>query len=210
VSDALELWRQVARRTNGDDYAHRFAAHFDRLAASGEDVHGEAAFVAGLAPAGVAVLDAGCGTGRIGQRLSELGYDVVGVDVDPSMVAVAQERAPRVEWRVADLAALELGRTFDVVVSGGNVFPFLGLDVLPAALEAIAAHLVPEGLLVSGFGLDAEHLPPGGPVLPLEAYDDACAAAGLTLEARYDGWDSAPWTEGGYHVSVHRSPGLAA
>ncbi len=210
MSDALELWRKVARRTNGDDYAHRFADHFDRLAALGEDVHGEAAFVAALAPAGVAVLDAGCGTGRIGQRLSALGYDVVGVDVDPSMVAVAQERAPRVEWRVADLAALDLGRTFDVVVSGGNVFPFLGLDVLPAALEAIAAHLVPEGLLVTGFGLDPEHLPPGGPILPLEAYDDACAAAGLTLEARYDGWDSSPFTASGYHVSVHRSPGLAA
>jgi SAM-dependent methyltransferase len=210
VSDSLERWRSVARRNSGDDYARRFADRFDELAASGEDVHGEAAFVAALAPAGVAVLDAGCGTGRIGQRLSELGFDVVGVDVDPSMVAVANERAPTVEWHVADLAALDLGRTFDVVVSGGNVFPFLGLDVLPAALESIAAHLVPEGYLVAGFGLSADHLPPGGPLVPLEAYDDACAAAGLTLEVRYDGWDSSPWTDSGYHVSVHRSPGLAA
>jgi hypothetical protein len=63
---------------------------------------------------------------------------------------------------------------------------------------------------VTGFGLDPAHLPPGGPVVPLEAYDDACAAAGLSLEARCDGWDSSPWTGGGYHVSVHRSPGLAA
>ena len=210
MSDALERWRRVARRNSGDDYAQQYADRFDELAASGEDVHGEAAFVAALAPAGVAVLDAGCGTGRIGQRLSELGFDVVGVDVDPSMVAVAQERAPQVEWHVADLAALDLGRTFDVVVSGGNVFPFLGLDVLPAALESIAAHLVPESYLVAGFGLDADHLPPGGPLVPLGAYDDACAAAGLTLEVRYDGWDSSPWTDSGYHVSVHRSPGLAA
>ncbi|HET6560682.1 MAG TPA: class I SAM-dependent methyltransferase [Marmoricola sp.] len=210
MSDGLELWQQVARQTNGEDYAHRFAAHFDELAAGGQDVHGEAAFVAALTAPGVAVLDAGCGTGRIGQRLHELGFDVVGVDVDPAMVAVARERAPDVEWHVADLAALDLGRTFDVVVSGGNVFPFLGLDVLPAAAEAIAEHLVPEGLLVAGFGLDAGHLPPGGPILPLEAYDEACAAAGLTLEARYDGWDSSPWTGAGYHVSVHRSPGLAA
>ncbi len=210
MSDGLELWQRVARRTNGKDYAHRYAAHFDRLSADGEDVHGEAAFVAALAAPGVAVLDAGCGTGRIGQRLHELGFDVVGVDVDPDMVAVAEEREPRVEWRVADLAALDLGRSFDVVVSGGNVFPFVGLETLPAAAAAIAEHLVPEGLLVAGFGLDAEHLPPGAPVVPLEAYDDACAAAGLTLEARYDGWDSAPWTDAGYHVSVHRSPGLAA
>jgi SAM-dependent methyltransferase len=210
VSDPLESWRRLARRTQGDDYAQRYAARFDDLAAAGEDVHGEAAFVAALAPAGVAVLDAGCGTGRIGQRLAELGYDVVGVDLDPAMVAVARQRAPRVEWRVGDLAALDLGRTFDVVVCGGNVFPFLPLDALPAALESITAHLVPEGLLVAGFGLDAEHLPPDCPTVPLAAYDDACAAAGLTLEARYDGWDSSPWTAGGYHVSVHRSPGLVA
>jgi SAM-dependent methyltransferase len=210
VSDSLETWRELARRTQGDDYAQRYADRFDRLAASGEDVHGEAVFVAALAPAGVAVLDAGCGTGRIGQRLAELGFDVTGVDVDPAMVAVARERAPGVQWRVGDLAALDLGRTFDVVVSGGNVFPFLPLDVLPAAVESIAVHLVPEGLLVAGFGLDTDHLPPGAPVVPLAAYDDACAAAGLALEARYDGWDSSPWTDGGYHVSVHRSPGLVA
>jgi SAM-dependent methyltransferase len=210
VSDALEAWRELARRTQGDDYARRYAARFDRLAASGEDVHGEAAFVAALAPSGVAVLDAGCGTGRVGQRLAELGYDVVGVDLDPEMIAVARERAPHVEWRVGDLVTLDLGRTFDVVVCAGNVVPFVPAAVLPEALESIAAHLVPEGLLVAGFGLDSDNLPPGAPVVPLAAYDDACAAAGLALEARYDGWDSSPWTGGGYHVSVHRSPGLAA
>src|SRR3954467_393192 len=44
---------------DGDSYQERF----DRLAAAGADVHGEAAFVVSYEPA--SVLDAGCGTGRV-------------------------------------------------------------------------------------------------------------------------------------------------
>jgi hypothetical protein len=55
--------------------------------------------------------------------------------------------------------------------------------------------------LVTGFGLVAEHLPPGGPQLPLADYDAWCTAAGLELRARYGTWDAAPF-DGGYALSV--------
>ncbi|WP_372343101.1 methyltransferase domain-containing protein [Streptomyces sp. KL116D] len=38
------------------------------------------------------MLDAGCGTGRVTIRLSELGYDCVGFDLDASMLDVAGSR----------------------------------------------------------------------------------------------------------------------
>jgi 2-polyprenyl-3-methyl-5-hydroxy-6-metoxy-1,4-benzoquinol methylase len=63
---------------DGDAYQ----ARFDRLAASGLDVHGEASFVASLEPAPTSVLDAGCGTGRVAIELGRRGLTVVDVDVD--------------------------------------------------------------------------------------------------------------------------------
>ena len=67
------------------------------------------------------VLDAGCGTGRVAIELARHGVDVVGVDVDSSMIAEARRRAPDQAWLVDDLVELSLGREFDVVVLAGNV-----------------------------------------------------------------------------------------
>ena len=76
---------------DGDAYQ----ARFDALAASGVDVHGEAAFACSLEPAPASVLDAGCGTGRVAIELARRGIDVVGVDVDASMLAAARRAAAR-------------------------------------------------------------------------------------------------------------------
>ena len=97
----------------GDDYQ----ARFDRLAASGMDVHGEAELVVSFAPA--SVLDAGCGSGRVAVELGRRGIDVVGADVDASMLATARRLAPALTWVHSDLADLDLGRTFDVVSRPG-------------------------------------------------------------------------------------------
>jgi len=201
-----DTWREVARATGGDDYAHRFAARFDELASSGQDVNGEATFVASLIDPPASVLDAGCGTGRVGSRLAELGYDVVGADPDEQMLAVARERSPKLDWRVAGLADMSLGTTYDVVVIAGNVIPFVELDTLPAAMDRVAAHMKPGGLVVCGYGLDPAHLPPGAPVVPIDAYDEACAAARLELVDRYAGWSREPFggEADGYAVSLHR------
>lgn len=201
-----DRWREVARKQAGDDYAKRFAARFDELAASGQDVHGEATFVASLVPPGSAVLDAGCGTGRVAARLAELGYDAAGADPDEAMIAVARERSPQLPWTVAGLEELDLGTSYDVVVLAGNVIPFVDPAVLPEAARRLARHLRPGGLVLCGFGLDRRSLPPLAPIVALSSYDEACAAAGLTLSDRYAGWQREPFDPaGGYAVSVHRS-----
>ena len=43
---------------------------------------------------GARVLDAGCGTGALSVTLARRGAEVVGVDVSPTLVALASERAP--------------------------------------------------------------------------------------------------------------------
>ncbi|MBD2094284.1 methyltransferase domain-containing protein [Trichocoleus sp. FACHB-591] len=71
--------------------------------------------------AGDCVLDVACGTGILARLAKErLGESirVVGVDLNPAMLAVARQVAPGVDWREGDVAALPLHKSerFDVVV----------------------------------------------------------------------------------------------
>jgi ubiquinone/menaquinone biosynthesis C-methylase UbiE len=179
---------------DGDDYQRRF----DRLAASGQDVHGEATFVMGLLP--VSVLDAGCGTGRVAIELARRGVDVVGVDIDESMLNIARQRAPDLEWVNAELTALDLDRVFDVVLMAGNVPLFTPPGTEAALVSHCARHVAPTGALVAGFQLDRGY--------SLAQYDDHCRAAGMELSARCATWGGDPYIDGGtdgarYAVSVH-------
>lgn len=175
-----------------------YDARWEQLAAQGVDPHGEAALVAAYRPA--TVLDAGCGTGRVGIELARRGVAVVGVDADPDMIAAARAKAPELPWHVVDLAELALPERFDVVVLAGNVVPYVADGSRAAAVAACAAHLAPGGRLVAGFSLQ-----PGWPTLA--DYDAWCDAAGLALEERWATWERAPYAGGDYAVSVHRRPG---
>jgi SAM-dependent methyltransferase len=178
-----------------------YQARFDALAEEGVDVHGEAALVRSFDPA--TVLDAGCGTGRVAIELARHGIEVVGVDVDPSMVAEARRRAPQLTWLRTDLSTLSLGRTFEVVVLAGNVPLFCPPDSRPSLVTACAGHVAPDGYLVSGFQLDGRYR--------LEDYDAGCAASGLQAVARWSAWDRRPFgPTDAYAVSVHRRIGAAA
>jgi len=188
----------------------QYAARFDALAARGTDVHGEAALCESLVPPGARVLDAGCGTGRVAIRLQENGYDCVGVDLDPSMLDVAKARAPQVRWVQSDIADLDLGETFDLVVVAGNVVPLVAEGTEAEALRRLTDHLVPTGILVTGFGLDRAHLPPTAGVVTTEDYDRWCVAAGLDLDRRLATWAGEPYVGGGYAVNIHRRRGAVA
>lgn len=177
---------------NGEEYQ----ARFDSIAAEGGDVHGEAALVRALGPS--SVLDAGCGTGRVAIELARHGIDVVGVDLDESMLATARRLAPDIPWYLSDLAALDLGRSFDVVVMAGNVPLFTPPGTEPALVAGVAAHVRPGGRLAAGFSLDRGYT--------VDDYDAHCAAAGLVPEARYATWSREPYAGGTYAVSVHRRP----
>lgn len=187
-------WTDDPSVPRGADYD----ARFERLAASGAHVHGEADLVAAIA-AGPRVLDAGCGTGRVGIELARRGFDVTGTDLDPHMLDAARRKAPDLPWVAADLTALDLdGDPFDVVVLAGNVLIFVAHGTEHLAVERCAAHLRPGGLLVAGFQVE-----PGG--YDPASLDADAERAGLELVDRWSTWDRAPHQSGGdYQVSVHR------
>ena len=187
-------WSSWRARIDVDTYDERW----QRLAARGGNPHGEADLVMAYEPR--TVLDAGCGTGRLALELARRGIGVLGVDVDPDMIAAARAKAPQLEWLDADLADLDRPERFDVVALAGNVVPYVPADRRVAAVAACARHLEPGGRLIAGFLQQ-----PGWPT-PAE-YDAWCAAAGLVLEDRFATWERAPYQGGDYAVSVHRSPG---
>lgn len=199
----MTRWSTAGKGVTGEQYA----ARFDALARKGGDIHGEATFCASLLAVGGSVLDAGCGTGRVATRLAELGFRTVGVDLDASMLEVARTRSPDLRWVEADLAALDLGEAYDLVVAAGNVVPLVADGTESTVVGRLAAHVRPGGVLVAGFGLDAEHLPPVAAHLRLADYDAWCAAAGLARELRFATWEGEPYAGGGYAVSVHRREG---
>lgn len=59
------------------------------------------------------VLDAGCGYGRVAQPLAETGHRVLGIDLDPGLIAEAKRRARGLglplRYRVGDIRALPAG-----------------------------------------------------------------------------------------------------
>ena len=61
------------------------------------------------ADGGGVILDAGCGAGRMSRHLADRGVDVVGVDLSPGMIAIAQRDNPDLSFTVGSLQDLPYG-----------------------------------------------------------------------------------------------------
>ncbi|HVE27044.1 MAG TPA: class I SAM-dependent methyltransferase, partial [Sporichthya sp.] len=90
------------------EHSRWYLERFRTMASEGADLAGEARLVDAMVPRGARILDAGCGPGRVSGQLADRGHEVVGVDVDPELIAAARADHPGPRWVVADLAGLDL------------------------------------------------------------------------------------------------------
>jgi len=86
---------------------------------------------------GYRLLDAGCGTGALAVEAAERGASVVAIDLSPTLVDLARERAPQVfsnsagsiEFRAGDMFDAALGE-FDYVVGMDSLIHYETSDVV--------------------------------------------------------------------------------
>jgi len=68
------------------------------------------------------VLDVGCGTGSHLNKLSKMGFDVFGIDLNKNMIKYARKHYPHIEFKVADMRKFSLSKQFDSVICLATTF----------------------------------------------------------------------------------------
>jgi len=184
------LWMQKV--AEDPQHSHWYVERFRKLEREGTDVYGEARLIDAMAARGSHILDAGCGPGRTGGYLHRAGHHVVGVDVDPVLIAAAEEDHPGPRWIVQDLAELDLpavgiDEPFDLIVSAGNVMAFLAPSTRISVLERLRTQLREDGRAVIGFG--------AGRGYPFSDFLKDTARAGFTPDVLLSTWDVRPFAD---------------
>lgn len=133
-----------------EDLAFIHDLGFGDMAASAAEV-----LLRRLGQAGVeagTVVDLGCGSGILAERLAAAGFDVVGIDLSPAMIELARRRVPRATFRCEDLltagipgcvAVAAVGECFNYRTSPGH-----SAESLVALFRRVHAALAPGGLFL--------------------------------------------------------------
>lgn len=188
----LNKWRQAMQDPT---HSERYAQRWERLEAAGNDIDGEARAIDALVARGSSILDAGSGNGRVAGYLAAVGHQVTGIDLDPHLVKVATAKYPQAHFEVADLADFVLRddsgevKTFDIIVSAGNVQTFLADWERIPALVNVAQHMHASSRFVTGFQLARGY--------SNHQFTADAEQAGLAVYQRFGSWQFDPFDEDG-------------
>jgi SAM-dependent methyltransferase len=152
-------------------------------------------YVARAREAGGAVLECGCGTGRILIPTMQAGVDIDGIDINPGMLEVLRRKAealglaPRVT--LADMRDFTMPRRYALVTIPFRAFMhLLTSEDQIAALRCIREHLEPGGALVFNLWYPSfERIVAAGDTMELEReFEDPASGlpVGLYARNRYD------------------------
>ncbi|HEY9642897.1 MAG TPA: class I SAM-dependent methyltransferase, partial [Coleofasciculaceae cyanobacterium] len=98
---------------------------------------------------GERILDLGCGTGQLTEKIATRGAIAQGMDASPAMIEKARQTYPQIEFAIAD------ARNFQVDIPLDAVFSNAVLHWIPeadAVIRCIRQALKPGGRLVAEFG----------------------------------------------------------
>lgn len=101
------------------------------------------------------VIDFGCGGGLLARQLGFAGYEVLGIDVSPAMIRLAEKTAPRAQFMVASATEASLPRC-SAVVAIGECFSYAFADdpkgeALLRLLKRVRKAVAPQGVFIFDF-----------------------------------------------------------
>ncbi len=128
--------------------------------------------------AGERILDLGCGTGHLTQKIADSGAEVVGLDYSPEMIASAQANYPKLKFVVGDASDFHFDAPFDAVFSNAALH---WVHAAAETAECIYNALKPGGRFVAEFGCK-------GNVVTVQN-----AAEAVLREKGYPAWSRSPW-----------------
>ncbi|MBQ8638883.1 MAG: class I SAM-dependent methyltransferase [Lachnospiraceae bacterium] len=100
---------------------------------------------------GCRVVDLGCGNGTLTKKLSDAGYDVIGIDDSAEMIALASSEYPEIAFRKENALSFELQEKADVIFSNA-VFHWIDREKQEELARNLSRQLKLSGELVCEFG----------------------------------------------------------
>jgi len=108
-------------------------------------------------PENCRILDLCCGTGQISRGLTELGYQVTGLDGSAAMLRFARENAPAAKFIHADARSFKLAESFDCVISAfDSLNHIMELDELAMVFQNVRKVLPDDGVFLFDLNIEDE------------------------------------------------------
>lgn len=159
---------------------YRKFAHYYDLIYQWMDYEGEAEFVEKMVELhqkspGNDLLDVACGTGNHSKYLTN-SFQVVGLDINPEMMEIAQEKVPEMELIHGNMREMNLEMSFDVIICLFSAINYnTSLNDLSKTLKRFYNHLKDGGVLIFDLGFCTENWDEG------RVFVDAVAEGDLQL-----------------------------
>ena len=98
---------------------------------------------------GERILDLGCGTGQLTEKIAIAGAEVIGIDSAPAMIEKAQQNYPQLQFDVADARDFHFSQPFDAIFSNAVLH---WISESEAVISCIHKALKSGGRFVAEFG----------------------------------------------------------
>ncbi|OUL19513.1 SAM-dependent methyltransferase [Nostoc sp. RF31YmG] len=128
---------------------------------------------------GELILDLGCGTGQLTEKIAQTGAKAMGIDSAATMIEKARQNYPHIQFDVADARSFQVAQPCDAVFSNAVLHWVKEAD---RAIASIHQALKPKGRFVAEFGGK------GNIQVIAKALESAIASVGISKPQTLNPW----------------------